>query len=104
MREIGPALTACWSAPEGISGAQLTVVLSLNRDGAVLGRPRISYAKLPQEPSEARRFVSAVLASLAACTPLRLSAGLGAAVAGRPMAIRFEARARRTPERRASLD
>lgn len=91
LADIGPAIHACWKPPSDASGMELTLVFSLDRSGAVLGKPRISYSKLLGDPEQQRRFVASVLAALSACTPLRITDSLGAAIAGRPFAMRFRA-------------
>lgn len=89
LRELGPALTACFRAPVRSAGSEITVVLSLTRQGSVFGKPKITYAKLVGQPEDRRAFVEAALGALAACTPVPLTPGLGGAVAGRPLSIRF---------------
>lgn len=89
LRELGPALTACFRAPARSAGSEITVVLSLTRTGAVFGKPKITYSRLVGKPEDRRAFVEAALGALAACTPVPLTAGLGGAVAGRPLSIHF---------------
>jgi hypothetical protein len=49
----------------------------------------VTYAT-PGVPSATREvYLHAIMASLERCTPLHFSAGLGGAVVGRPIAIRF---------------
>jgi hypothetical protein len=91
LRELGPALTACWRAPPGSDGQEITVRFSLKRNGELLGQPRITYSRLSGGPEERRRFVGAALDALARCLPVRLSEGLGGTIAGRPLTIRFGA-------------
>lgn len=86
---LGRALTACFAAPAGSAGAEITVLVSLRRDGAVLGRPRITFSHLVGSVAAQRDFVGAALASLKACTPVAVTPGLGGAIAGRPFSIRF---------------
>lgn len=89
LRALGPALTACFRAPARSAGSEITVLLSLTRDGVVFGKPKITYSKLVGKPEDRRAFVEAALGALAACTPVPLTPGLGGAVAGRPLSIRF---------------
>jgi len=91
IAEIGPAIRACWKPPSEDSGMELTLVFSLDRGGAILGKPRISYSRLGGDRDKQKRFVASVLAALAACTPLALTDSLGGAIAGRPFAMRFRA-------------
>ena len=89
IRELWPALTACWHAPAGSAGSQLTILFSLTRDGAVLGKPRITYSKLIGATETQKAFVAAALDALAACTPVAVTPELGGAIAGRILSIRF---------------
>ncbi len=91
LADIGPAIRACWTPPSDATGMELTLVFSLDRSGAVLGKPRISYSKLHGDTEQQRHFVASVLTALSACTPVRITSSLGAAIAGRPFAMRFRA-------------
>jgi hypothetical protein len=86
------ALRACWVPPakdESRPGTQLSVRLSFKRDGEPVGPPRVTYVS-PGTPADVRKtYLDAVTTSLKRCTPLRFSRGLGGALAGRPIAIRF---------------
>ena len=55
----------------------------------MIGPPRVTYTS-PDAPSETRNvYHDAITAALDRCTPLPFTAGLGGALAGRPVAIRF---------------
>jgi hypothetical protein len=86
------ALRACWIPPakdESRPGTQLSVRLSFKRDGEPVGPPRVTYVS-PGTPADVRKtYLAAVTASLKRCTPLPFTRGLGGALAGRPIAIRF---------------
>jgi hypothetical protein len=86
------ALRACWVPPvedESRPGTQLSVRLSFKRNGEPVGPPRVTYVS-PGTPADVRKtYLDAVTASLNRCTPLPFSRGLGGALAGRPIAIRF---------------
>jgi hypothetical protein len=83
-------LTRCWRAPPGSKGSTITVGITLKRDGAMFGQPTITYSKLIGDTDVQKRFVAAALAALAACTPVAITDGLGGAIAGRRIFIRFE--------------
>ncbi len=89
LEALGGALTACFRAPEGSTGSSITVLVSLKRDGTVLGKPRITFSHLVGRPEDQRSFVRAALDSLASCTPVAVTPALGGAIAGRPFSIRF---------------
>ena len=86
---LGRALTACWSAPAGSAGSDITVLLSFTRTGAVLGKPRVTHSHLLGSDGEKQAFVAAAFDALARCTPVSVTPGLGGAIAGRPFTIRF---------------
>jgi len=86
------ALAACWTAPEGLrklEGLEITARFALRRDGSVIGTPRITFAAGAPGPEARDVLVRATLRSIAACTPAPVTEGLGRAVAGRPLALRF---------------
>jgi hypothetical protein len=86
------ALRECWVPPsedDARTGMQMSVRFSFNRNGAIIGTPRTTYVT-PDTPRETREtYRNAVTASLDHCTPMPFSKGLGGAIAGRPIAIRF---------------
>ena len=92
IRDLFAALRECWVPPakdDSRPGAQYAVRLSFKRDGEIFGKPRLTYVT-PGLPERVRQAYSdAVHAAIERCTPLPLSKGLGGAIAGRPVAIRF---------------
>lgn len=89
LREIGPALTACWEPPADVPGSEVTVRLSLRRDGHMLGEPRVTYSRLTGSIEDRKRFLASVLAGIAACLPVNITDSLGGSIAGRALTIRF---------------
>ena len=91
IADLFAALRACWSPPADMAGShlQMSVSFSFKRSGELLGAPRLTYAT-PGTSSDARaHYLDAIKASLQACVPLPFTAGLGGAVAGRPIMIRY---------------
>jgi hypothetical protein len=96
LRELFPLLTRCWRAPPGSEGSTITVGITLKRDGTIFGQPTITYSKLAGDANTQKRFVASALAALAACTPAAITDGLGGAIAGRRILIRFESQVPQT--------
>jgi len=96
LRDLSAALHRCLVIPPGPAGSTLTIRFSLRRDGAVLGKPQITFAKLTGDAAEQRRFADAVAAAFDRCLPVAITDGLGGAIAGRPLSIRFVIRPRET--------
>jgi hypothetical protein len=86
------ALRACWVPPpkeEARPGMEYTIRFAFKRDGEIVAPPRVTYAS-HDAPADVRDvYREAVDAALKRCTPLHFSDGMGGAVAGRPIAIRF---------------
>ena len=88
LRDVAPALARCWTPPAIGGGGEVTVRLSFNRMGAIIGAPRIYYTRTV-EPEQRRLLQASLLSALAHCGPLPFSPSLGAAIAGQVFAIRF---------------
>ena len=89
LRDLGPALKACFQAPDHSAGSEVTVRFSLDARGAVIGTPRITFSRLVGTSNDRRIFVAAALGALERCTPVPVTPGLGAAIAGRLLSVRF---------------
>jgi hypothetical protein len=91
IRDLFEALRACWVPPPQDAarpGMQMSVRFAFKRDGEIIGAPRVTYAT-PGTPMDAREhYHDAISAALDRCTPMQFSAGLGGAIAGRPIALR----------------
>ncbi len=92
LRELFSVLQSCWIPPSierAFAGAAVLAKFSLNKDGGLVGEPRIVFLthRAPQVTEKVYR--DAVISALGRCLPLPLSDRLGGAVAGRPLTIRF---------------
>ena len=87
--EIGPAIDACWQPPARAAGLETTLRFSLKRNGELLGEPRVTYEDATHRPEDRAAFRDAALQAVRRCVPLNLSPGLGGAIAGRPITVRF---------------
>jgi hypothetical protein len=88
LQDIAAAFGKCWTPPALQDVGEMTVMLSLRRDGSILGEPRITYTRgvSPADKSELR---ASLLSALATCGRLSISPILGAAIAGHRFTIRF---------------
>jgi hypothetical protein len=68
---------------------EYTIRFAFRRDGEIVAPPRVTYASHDAPANVRDIYRDAVEAALKRCTPLHFSDGMGGAVAGRPIAIRF---------------
>src|SRR3954469_1852149 len=90
--DLFAALRSCWSPPAADvarEGMQMSVLFSFKRSGEIIAPPRITYStrEAPQQTRDL--YHKAIAASLDACMPLKFTGGLGGALAGRPIMIRY---------------
>jgi hypothetical protein len=85
-------LRSCWSPPpadDAKEGMQMSVRFSFKRSGEIIASPRLTYATAGVSADTRATYLKAITTSLDACTPLKFTGGLGGAIAGRPIAIRY---------------
>jgi hypothetical protein len=85
-------LRSCWSPPApdaAREGMQMSVRFSFKRSGEMIGPPRMTFATSGVPADVRQTYLKAINASLDACIPLKFTDGLGGALAGRPIAIRY---------------
>jgi hypothetical protein len=90
--DLFAALRSCWTPPPADSareGMQMSVRFSFKRSGEMIGAPRLTYATEGVSAGTRATYLKAINASLDACVPLKFTGGLGGALAGRPIAIRY---------------
>ena len=90
--DLFAALRSCWSPPPAATareGMQMSVRFSFRRSGEIIGSaaPDVCHGGGPG--GDARHLSEGDQASLTACVPLKFTGGLGGAIAGRPIAIRY---------------
>ena len=107
LKDVFAKLYSCWEPPPAsrANPMDITVIVSFNRQGAILGQPRITYESTNASDNDRLAYRIAVMETLQRCTPLPFTEGLGGAVAGRPFAIPFRTRKRppKAEEKRAWL-
>jgi len=90
--DLFAALRSCWSPPPADSareGMQMSVRFSFRRSGEIIATPRLTYSTAGVSTDTRAAYLKAINASLDACMPLKFTGGLGGALAGRPIAIRY---------------
>ncbi|QWG21157.1 TonB C-terminal domain-containing protein [Bradyrhizobium sediminis] len=94
IRDVFARLHSCWKPPPAsrANPIDITVIVSFNREGAILGHPRITYESANATDNDRLAYRIAVMEALQRCTPLPFTEGLGGAVAGRPFAVPFRYR------------
>ncbi|MHC4043865.1 hypothetical protein [Bradyrhizobium sp. 23AC] len=99
IQDIFRHLRTCWKPPPATKARPLdiTVVVSFNRSGDILGHPRISYESAEASDNDRLQYRIAVMEALQRCTPMPFTEAMAGAAAGRPFAIQF--RSRKTPDK-----
>jgi hypothetical protein len=90
--DLFAALRACWSPPPpdaAREGMQMSVRFSFKKSGEMIAPPRLTFATSGVSADTRDAYLKAINASLNACIPLKFTDGLGGALAGRPVAIRY---------------
>jgi hypothetical protein len=90
--DLFAALRSCWSPPPvdaAREGMQMSVRFSFKRTGEMIASPRLTFATAGVSADTRATYLKAINASLASCLPLKFTGGLGGALAGRPIAIRY---------------
>jgi hypothetical protein len=90
--DLFAALRSCWSPPPADSaraGMQMSVRFSFNKAGEMIGPPRMTFATVGAPADTRTTYLKAINTSLDGCLPLKFTDGLGGALAGRPIAIRY---------------
>jgi hypothetical protein len=90
--DLFAALRSCWSPPPADTareGMQMSVRFSFKRTGEMIASPRLTFATAGVPADTRTTYLKAINASLDACLPLKFTGGLGGALAGRPIAIRY---------------
>jgi hypothetical protein len=92
LGDLYAALRSCWAAPDpdvARAGMEMSVRFSVKRDGDLVGAPLLTYATRDAPAQTRDVYRQAIDSSLKRCMPLSLSQGLGGAIAGRPLMVRF---------------
>jgi hypothetical protein len=88
-------LGGCWKPPppsRANPGIDITVIVSFNRAGDILGHPRITYQSEQATDNDRLMYRIAVMEALQRCTPMPFTESMAGAIAGRPFAVQFHNR------------
>jgi len=92
IKDMFAALRDCWVPPPKDAarhGMEYTIRFAFKRDGEMIAPPRMTYSSHDAPAKMRDTYRDAIDAALKRCTPLHFSAGMGEAIAGRPIAVRF---------------
>jgi hypothetical protein len=95
IRDVFAKLRTCWKPPPASRAnpdIDITVIVSFNRNGDILGRPKITYESERATDNDRLMYRVAVMEALQRCTPMPFTEGMAGAVAGRPFAVQFHNR------------
>jgi hypothetical protein len=94
IQDIFRHLCTCWKPPPPAKARpiDITVVVSFNRSGNILGHPRITYESAEASDNDRLQYRIAVMEALQRCTPMPFTDAMAGAAAGRPFAIQFRNR------------
>jgi hypothetical protein len=105
IKEVIQKLGTCWKPPagQGINPMDITVLVSFNRAGEIMGHPRITYESAQANDYDRLAYRVAVMETLKRCTPMPFTETMAGAVAGHPFAVQFRTVVKHEPEKRAWL-
>ena len=91
IKEVFEHLGTCWKPPPAsrAKAMDITIIVSFNRSGAIMGHPRITYESPEATDDDRLAYRVAVMEALQRCTPMPFTESMAGAVAGHPFAVRF---------------
>ena len=91
IKEVIEHLGTCWKPPPAsrAKAMDITIIVSFNRSGAIMGHPRITYESPEATDDDRLAYRVAVMEALQRCTPMPFTESMAGAVAGHPFAVRF---------------
>jgi hypothetical protein len=95
IADVVARIRTCWRPPDltlAHPGIDITVIVSFNRAGGILGRPRVTYESEQADDNDRLQYRIAAMEALQRCVPMPFTEAMAGAAAGRPFAIRFRNR------------
>ena len=87
--QLPAAVSRCWTAPTSAAGAKVRVMTRFDRDGRLLGEPRITEIT-PLDPAVEANLVASIERALAECSPIPVSPEIGERIARQDVQILFD--------------
>jgi hypothetical protein len=106
LADVVARIRTCWRPPDAALAhpdIDITVIVSFNRAGEILGHPRVTYQSEQADDNDRLQYRIAAMEALQRCVPMPFTESMAGAAAGRPFAIRFHNRKRPPVERQAWL-
>src|ERR1700731_807611 len=99
IRDAVARIGRCWKPPPAsrANPIDITVIVSFNRSGEILGHPRITYESEQATENDRLQYRIAVMEALQRCSPMPFTDSMAGAVAGRPFAVKFHNEKRPPP-------
>jgi hypothetical protein len=93
IADVFARMQTCWRPPiRANPGIDITVIVSFNRNGDILGYPRITYESERATDDDRVMYRVAVMEALQRCTPMPFTDSMAGAIAGRPFSFQFHNR------------
>jgi hypothetical protein len=91
IKEVFQKLFGCWKPPPAsrANPMDITVLVSFNRSGVIMGHPKITYESPKATDSDRLAYRVAVMEALQRCSPMPFTEAMAGAVAGHPFTIQF---------------
>jgi hypothetical protein len=91
IKETIERIYSCWRPPplSHANPMDITVIVSFNRAGQILGKPRITFESAGATENDRLEYRVAVMETLQRCTPMPFTESMAGAAAGHPFWIRF---------------
>ena len=91
LHEVFARLFSCWKPPSAAEASpmDITVMVSFNRSGAIMGHPRITYESSKATDRDRVAYRVAVMEALQRCSPMPFTEAMAGAIAGRPLTVQF---------------
>ena len=94
LKEAYARFGRCWKPPPASQANQIdiTVIVTFTRAGEILGHPKVTYESEQATDNDRLHYRVAVMEALQRCAPMPFTEGMGGAVAGRPLVLKFHHR------------